>query len=137
MLNYNDTVLTNVNIQRSSLKPKLKIVLLNVPIASHPVMVGSETCSLKKLSRVEKIFAGDDQYDPGRYFTISGDARTLLAQARDAYNTIHVEISIAFSSTFISRLWLAIRYMGEMYTKCTIIVISFCQDHKEIHATTI
>ena len=54
MLNYNGTVLTNVNIQRSLLKAKHKSVLLNVPLASHPVMVGSDVCSLKKLSRVEK-----------------------------------------------------------------------------------
>ena len=52
MLNYNGTVLINVNIQRNSLKTKHKSVLLNVPIASHPVMVGSDACSLKKLSRV-------------------------------------------------------------------------------------
>ena len=90
MLNYNSTVLTNVNIQRSSLKTKHKSVLLNVPIASHPVMVGSDACSLKKLSRVEKLFAGEDQYDQGGYFIISGNARTLATQVRDAYNTIHV-----------------------------------------------
>ena len=74
MLNYNDTVLTNVNIQRSPLKTKHKSVLLNVPMASHPVMVGSGACSSKKLSRVEKIFPGEDQYDQGGYFIISGNA---------------------------------------------------------------
>ena len=36
MLNYNSTVLINVNIQRSLLKTKHKSVLLNVPIGSHP-----------------------------------------------------------------------------------------------------
>ena len=51
MLNYNGTVLTNVNIQRSSLKTKHKSVLLNVPIASHPVMLGSDACSLKSCQR--------------------------------------------------------------------------------------
>ena len=90
MLNYNGTVLTNVNIQRRSLKTKHKSVLLNVPIASHPVMVGSDACSLKRLSKVEKIFAGEDQYDQGGYFIISGNARTLVTQVSDAYNTIHV-----------------------------------------------
>ena len=53
-------------------------------------MVGSNVCSLKKLSRVEKIFAGEDQYDQGGYFIISGNARTLATQVRDAYNTIYV-----------------------------------------------
>ena len=85
MLNYNDTVLTNVNIQRSSLKTKHKSVLLNVPMASHPVMVGSGACS-----RVEKIFPGEDQYYQGGYFIISGNARTLAIQVRHAYNAIHV-----------------------------------------------
>ena len=87
MLNYNGTVLTNVNIQHISLKTKHKSVLLNVPIASHPVMVGSDACSLKKLSRVEKIFVGEDQYDQGGYFIISGIAQTLATPVR---NTIHV-----------------------------------------------
>ena len=90
MLNYNGTVLTNVNIQHISLKTKHKSVLLNVPIASHPVMVGSDACSLKKLLRVEKIFVGEDQYDQGEYFIISGIAQTLATPVRDAYNTIHV-----------------------------------------------
>ena len=90
MLNYNSTVLTNVNIQRSLLKTKHKSVLLNVPITSHLVMVGSDTYSLKKSSRVEKIFVGKDQYDQDRYFIISGNARTLAAQVRDAYSTIYV-----------------------------------------------
>ena len=67
-----------------------KSVLLNVPIASHPILVGSDACSLKLLSRVEKIFAGEDEYDQGRYFIISGNARTLATQVRDGCNTIHV-----------------------------------------------
>ena len=90
MLNYNSTVLINVNIQRSLLKTKHKSVLLNVPITSHLVMVGSDTYSLKNFSRVEKIFVGKDQYDQDRYFIISGNARTLAAQVRDAYSTIYV-----------------------------------------------
>ena len=83
-------MLTNVNIQHSSLKTKHESVLLNVPIGSHPVMVGSDACSLKKLSRVDKIFAGEDQYDQGGYFIVSGNAQTLVTQVRDAYNTILV-----------------------------------------------
>ena len=39
---------------------------------------------------VEKIFAGEDQYDQGGCFIISGNARTLATQVRDAYNKIHV-----------------------------------------------
>ena len=90
MLNYNGTVLTNVNIQRRSLKTKHKSVLLNVPIASHPVMVGRDACSLKKLSSIENIFAGEDHYDQGGHFVISGNARTMATQVRDVYNTIHL-----------------------------------------------
>ena len=39
---------------------------------------------------VEKIFAGEDQYDQGGCFIISGNARTLATQVRDTYNKIYV-----------------------------------------------
>ena len=69
-------------------------------------MVGSDACSLKIFSRVEKIFAGEDEYDQGRHFIISGNARTLATQVRDAYNTIHVFEKIKNDRLcLISEIW--------------------------------
>lgn len=85
-LNYNGDILVNVYISANDRMS----VLYNVPIASHPVMVGSDACCLKKLSKSEKLCVGEDEYDKGGYFIVSGNARTLATQVRDAYNTTHV-----------------------------------------------
>ena len=57
-------------------------------IGRIPIMVGSDKCQLKQMSGKEKIQNGEDPNDPGGYFIIKGNERTLITQERANLNTI-------------------------------------------------
>ena len=96
-LSYNGDVLVNVNTRKNDRFS----TLYNIPIASHPVMANSDAFCLKKLSSAARLCVGEDEYDKGEYFIISGNARTLATQVRETYNTAHV-----FKKTKVDKTYL-------------------------------
>ena len=64
-------------------------------------MVNSSASCLKKLSKAEILCVGEDEHDKGGYFIISGKARTLATQARDAYNPVHVFEKAKVDNTYL------------------------------------
>ena len=64
-------------------------------------MVNSDACCFKKLSKAEKLCVGEDEFDKSGYFNVSGNARALATQVRDAYNTVPV-----FEKTKVNKTYL-------------------------------
>lgn len=55
-------------------------------IGRTPIMIGSDKCNLKSLSKSEKIQHGECEWDDGGYFIIRGNDRAVVAQLRGNYN---------------------------------------------------
>ena len=64
-------------------------------------MVKSDACCLKKLSKAEILCAEEDKHHKGGYFIISEKLRTLVTQARDAYNPVHVFEKAKVDNTYL------------------------------------
>ena len=56
-----------------------------IPIGRIPIMLGSDSCNLYKLSDEEKIKAGECSFDKGGYFIIGGHERVIVSQIRNNY----------------------------------------------------
>ena len=57
-----------------------------VMIARTPIMLGSIRCNLEKLTKKEKIEAGECEWDNGGYLIIKGKERSIISQLRGVYN---------------------------------------------------
>ena len=57
-----------------------------VIIGRTPIMLNSDKCNLKKLTKKEKIEKGECEWDNGGYFIIRGKERVLVGQLRGVYN---------------------------------------------------
>lgn len=57
-----------------------------ITIGRTPIMLMSDRCNLSKLTKIERIKAGECEYDSGGYFIIRGNERVLVAQLRANYN---------------------------------------------------
>lgn len=62
----------------------------NVPLCTLPVMVGSDMCLLKTLSTAAKRAYGEDLFDLGGYFIVSGKEKVVVSQERNAPNRVFV-----------------------------------------------
>lgn len=62
-----------------------------VEIARVPVMVKSKFCDLYGLTKEQLIMLNEDPYDPGGYFIINGNERTIMMMEDLASNNIFVE----------------------------------------------
>lgn len=61
-----------------------------VNIARIPIMVGSSMCNLSNKSSIERIKAGECEFDCMGYFIIRGKERAIVAQQRGNYNQVYV-----------------------------------------------
>ena len=59
-------------------------------LAHIPVMIGSDICNLKRMSKLEIKNSGECISDDGGYFIVKGKERVIIAQERANYNTINV-----------------------------------------------
>ncbi len=59
-------------------------------LAHIPVMIGSDICNLKRMSKIEIKSSGECINDDGGYFIVKGKERVIIAQERANYNTINV-----------------------------------------------
>jgi DNA-directed RNA polymerase beta subunit len=59
---------------------------LRVVIGRVPIMLRTSKCYLTKMSKQERIEAGECEYDEGGYFIIKGKERVLIPQLRGMYN---------------------------------------------------
>ena len=59
-----------------------------ITIGRTPVMLLSNICNLSKLSKSERINAGECENDPGGYFIIKGNERVIVSQLRNSYNNL-------------------------------------------------
>ena len=57
-----------------------------VVIGRIPIMLRTSKCYLTKMSKNERIKAGECEYDAGGYFIIKGKERVLIPQLRGMYN---------------------------------------------------
>lgn len=57
-----------------------------ITIGRTPIMLRSDRCNLKNLTKAECIKVGECENDPGGYFIIKGNERVLIAQMRSNYN---------------------------------------------------
>ena len=57
-----------------------------VNIGRTPIMLNSDKCNLKTLTKHEKIQHGECEWDYGGYFIIRGKERVLVGQLRGVYN---------------------------------------------------
>jgi len=55
-------------------------------VGRTPIMLLSDKCNLKKLSKIERIKAGECDRDHGGYFIIKGKERVIVGQLRGVYN---------------------------------------------------
>ena len=58
---------------------------VNLNIGQIPIMVGSDRCNSKLFSTVKNMGC---IYDPGGYFIVNGNERTIVAQERKASNKL-------------------------------------------------
>jgi len=59
---------------------------LRVVIGRIPIMLRTSKCYLTKMSKNERIKAGECEFDEGGYFIIKGKERVLIPQLRGMYN---------------------------------------------------
>ena len=57
-----------------------------IMIGRTPIMLNSDHCNLKNLTKNEKIQVGECDWDHGGYFIIRGKERVLVGQLRGVYN---------------------------------------------------
>lgn len=57
-----------------------------ITIGRTPIMLRSDRCALSKLTKSERVKAGECEYDSGGYFIIRGNERVIVAQLRANYN---------------------------------------------------
>jgi DNA-directed RNA polymerase subunit B len=62
-----------------------------VEIGVLPIMIGSKSCNLSKLTTDQMIKLGEDPVDPGGYFIISGTERVIMTLEDLAQNKIFAE----------------------------------------------
>jgi DNA-directed RNA polymerase beta subunit/intein/homing endonuclease len=61
-----------------------------VCIGRTPIMLGSDRCVLKNMTKEERIKAGECENDPCGYFIIKGNERAIVCQLRGNYNQVIV-----------------------------------------------
>lgn len=59
-------------------------------IGRTPIMLMSDKCVLKSMTKSERIKAGECENDNGGYFIIKGNERSIVAQLRGNYNQVIV-----------------------------------------------
>lgn len=59
-------------------------------LGAVPIMVRSDYCILHNLSKVERVKAGECEYDEGGYFIINGGEKVIVAQERMTSNFVFV-----------------------------------------------
>lgn len=55
-------------------------------IGRTPIMLRSDKCNLTKMSKTERVKAGECEWDSGGYFIKGGNERVIVAQLRANYN---------------------------------------------------
>jgi DNA-directed RNA polymerase II subunit RPB2 len=63
-----------------------KTVHRRIGIGRTPIMLRSDKCTLKNMTNIERIKAGECENDNGGYFVIRGNERSIVAQLRGNYN---------------------------------------------------
>jgi DNA-directed RNA polymerase beta subunit len=61
-----------------------------IAICRIPIMLLSDKCNLKALSKADRIKEYECEYDQGGYFIIRGNDRVLISQLRGTYNQVIV-----------------------------------------------
>jgi DNA-directed RNA polymerase II subunit RPB2 len=61
-----------------------------IMIGRTPIMLRSDRCNLSKMTKMERIKAGECEYDSGGYFIIKGNERVIVSQLRGNYNNVVV-----------------------------------------------
>jgi DNA-directed RNA polymerase beta subunit len=86
-LNYDSPIFVNITeyIEMEGEEPET-IVHKRVNIGRTPIMLRSEKCNLKYLTKSERVKEGECDYDTGGYFIIKGKERVLVGQLRGVYN---------------------------------------------------
>ena len=90
-LTYDAPILTTVTetIETAD-KPPIVNVHRRVSIGRIPIMLRSAKCHLAKMTKKDRIKAGECEFDHGGYFVVKGKERVLIAQIRGNYNTVMV-----------------------------------------------
>jgi DNA-directed RNA polymerase II subunit RPB2 len=60
------------------------------PIGRTPIMLRCDRCNLSKLTKKQRIKAGECEYDAGSYFIIRGNERVIVSQLRANHNNVMV-----------------------------------------------
>lgn len=86
-LNYDSPIFVNITeyIEMEGEEPET-IVHKRVNIGRTPIMLRSEKCNLRYLTKSERVKEGECDYDTGGYFIIKGKERVLVGQLRGVYN---------------------------------------------------
>ncbi len=74
-------------------------------IGRLPVMLKSDICHLKGLSKEQLIEVGEDPNDPGGYFIINGTERVLINVEDLASNKLFVEKAATGTSKYVGKLF--------------------------------
>merc|ERR1712023_395815 len=53
-------------------------------------MVGSSKCFLANMSKQQRVYRGECEYDHGGYFIVKGKERCLISQERMNHNIVYV-----------------------------------------------
>ncbi|MFO8016814.1 MAG: DNA-directed RNA polymerase subunit B'' [Candidatus Woesearchaeota archaeon] len=79
--------------------------LFTTQIGNIPIMLKSDYCHLKDLSREELIEKGEDPDDPGGYFIINGTEKVLISVEDLAANRMLVEKASVGVSEYVGKLF--------------------------------
>ena len=74
-------------------------------VGNMPIMLHSNNCHLKDMSKKELVTAGEDPYDPGSYFIINGTEKVLVKIEDLAANSITVEEATTGVSPFVTKIF--------------------------------
>ncbi len=95
-INYSGTV--SVNIRTSKIITCADGIKREVDVQMHmkkimakiPIMVGSSKCFLANMSKQQRVYHGECEYDHGGYFIVKGKERCLISQERMNHNIVYV-----------------------------------------------
>ncbi len=88
-LNYDSAILCDItHTEYENGKVTENNKFFRLCIGRIPMMLGSDKCTLKKMTKDESIKANECEYDQLGYFIIRGHERTLVAQVRANHNQV-------------------------------------------------
>lgn len=85
-ISYTGNLMATIIVSPMSQVQEEETIHENVFLGNVPIMVNSNWCHLKELSREERVQQNEDPHDVGGYFIINGSEKVLISQDRMAHN---------------------------------------------------